>query len=334
MRVVILHNAVAADASPDDQDTLTQAAAVATALKRLGHEAAMFSCTLDLEKMLAELVRLKPDVVFNLVESLGGSDLLGCLPAAVLEVFQIRYTGAPAEVLFITTHKLLAKQRLRACGLPTPDWVEYDKSGKLVPQGPSLENVFSRKESWIIKGVWSHGSRGLEDDAVLREATGEHLRAALQRRTSAEAGPCYAERYIEGREFVVGLLAGPQGPETLPPAEIEFRGFPPEKPRIVGYRAKWEEECFECRHTIRRFSFPLADRPLLDCLTHLTQKCWEAFGLRGWCRVDFRVDDSGRPWILEVNANPCISPDAGFAAMLKEAAIPYKEAIRRILEDT
>ena len=53
--------------------------------------------------------------------------------------------------------------------------------------------------------------------------------------------------------------------------------------------------------------------------------------LRGWARVDFRVDGSGRPCILEVNANPCLSPDAGFAAGLERAGIAYPDAIARIV---
>ena len=65
----------------------------------------------------------------------------------------------------------------------------------------------------------------------------------------------------------------------------------------------------------------------------LALECWRLFGLRGWARVDFRVDAAGQPWILEVNANPCLSPDAGFAAALARSSISFDEAIRRILED-
>ena len=57
------------------------------------------------------------------------------------------------------------------------------------------------------------------------------------------------------------------------------------------------------------------------------------FDLHGYARVDFRVDGEGRPWILEVNANPCLSPDAGFAAALARADIPFHDAVARILDD-
>ena len=146
-------------------------------------------------------------------------------------------------------------------------------------------------------------------------------------------GPCFAEQYIEGREFNLGLLAGPDDPAVLPPAEIVFANFPPGMARIVDYQAKWEVDSFACRHTLRRTEFAAADRPLLDALDRIARQCWQIFHLAGYARVDFRVDQEGRPWVLEVNANPCLSPDAGFAAALERAAIPFAEAVARIVAE-
>ena len=101
----------------------------------------------------------------------------------------------------------------------------------------------------------------------------------------------------------------------------------------VGYRAKWDEESYEYRHTPRRFDFPESDAPLLERLRQTARACWHLFGLQGWARVDFRVDAEGHPWVLEVNANPCLSPDAGFAAALDRAGIDYGAAMERILAD-
>ena len=75
------------------------------------------------------------------------------------------------------------------------------------------------------------------------------------------------------------------------------------------------------------------DQPLLERLSRLAREAWCLFGLGGYARVDFRVDDAGQPWILEINANPCLSPDAGFAAALTRASIPFPQAIARILQD-
>lgn len=339
MRVAVLHNAVAADALPEDQDTLVQANAVSRALTRLGHDPQLVSCTLDLSALQTELKRLGPEVVFNLVESLADADSLLHLPVALLDTMRLPYTGSSTESLFITTHKLLGKQCMRRAGLPTPDWVKCERR----PSSPVCASGDRRLASgtscgdgltWIIKGVWDQGSRGLDDDAVVANVPMDDLRQRLWQRCSDTGRPCFAEQFIEGREFNLAVIAGPNGPEPLPPAEIEFNTFPSGKPKIVGYRAKWCDDCFEYQNTPRRFEFDDSDTNLLQRLRVLSLDCWRLFGLRGWARVDFRVDAADQPWILEVNANPCLSPDAGFAAALARASMGYDEAIRRILEDT
>ena len=172
----------------------------------------------------------------------------------------------------------------------------------------------------------------MDDDAVFSGPAAE-VHRRLRERVKHTGRPAFAEEYIEGREFNLAMLTGPGPVEVLPPAEIDFSAFPAEKPRIVGYRAKWQPDSFEYNNTPHRFDFPDADRPLLDRLQDLALECWNLFMLRGWGRVDFRVDQSGRPWILEVNANPCLSPDAGFAAALQRAGIEFDEAIRRIVDE-
>jgi len=127
------------------------------------------------------------------------------------------------------------------------------------------------------------------------------------------------------------VLSGPAEPEVLSPAEIDFSAFPAGKAHMVGYRAKWVEDSFEFANTPRRFEFPASDATLLAQLERLARDTFRAMGLSGYARVDFRVDAEG-PWILEVNTNPCISPDAGFAAALEHSGIRYRDAIARIVE--
>ena len=136
----------------------------------------------------------------------------------------------------------------------------------------------------------------------------------MSRLQEKQGGECFAEAYIDGREFNLSLLASKAGPQVLPPAEIRFEDYPEGKTRIVGYRAKWHESSFEYLHTVRSFEFPPEDDELLSRLKDLAVRCWSLFDLRGYARVDFRVDRDGRPWVLEVNVNPCLSPDAGFFA--------------------
>jgi D-alanine-D-alanine ligase len=171
----------------------------------------------------------------------------------------------------------------------------------------------------------------MHDEAVVSLASAAHADEILRSRERKTGRPHFIEKFIDGREFNLTLLAGPHGPQVLPPAEIEFVGFPSDKPRIVGFSAKWDDASFEYSHTPRRFDFPTQDAPLLDKMCSLATRCWNLFGMRGYARVDFRVDESTQPWILEVNANPCLAPDAGFAAAVERAGIRYNDAIQRIL---
>jgi D-alanine-D-alanine ligase len=143
--------------------------------------------------------------------------------------------------------------------------------------------------------------------------------------------PRFAEVFVEGREFNLSLLASPEGAEVLPVAEIRFDGFPSDKPRIVGYAAKWEPDSFECRHTRRHFPDAAQDAALFAALRDLASLCWRCFGLAGHARVDFRSDAQGRPWVLEVNANPCLAPDAGFLAAAAQAGLAPADVLERIL---
>src|SRR5512147_2003165 len=121
--IVILHGAVPPTAPPDEQDVLVQVEQVAEALQSLGYPVATLPLTLDLADARRQLEALRPRLVFNLVESVAGSGRLSLLGPALLEELALPYTGACYTALFLTSHKLVTKQQLRAAGLPTPDWL-------------------------------------------------------------------------------------------------------------------------------------------------------------------------------------------------------------------
>lgn len=319
MRVVLLHDALGANASPDEADVFAQIKAIRGALSRLGHESATVACGLDLQAATDALRQTKPDLVFNLVESIGGQGRLIHLAPSLLDTLGVPYTGCPTDAVYCTSNKLLAKRLLRSAGIATPEWFAPGAGGPgAIEPG-----------RWIIKSVWEHASRGLDEDSVVEARDEGQLAAALGRRLASLGGEGFCERYIQGREFNLSMLAG----EVLPPAEIDFGAYGPEKLRVVGYRAKWDESSFEYHHTPRRFDFEAEEAPLLAELKSLARACWDLFGLRGYARVDFRVDERGRPWVLEVNTNPCLSPDAGFAAAVERRGITFAAAVERILAD-
>ncbi len=327
MIVAVLHDDVAAGARADELDALVQARVARDALLRLGHEPREIAVGLDLSRAAAALADARAGAVLNLVETIGRTGRLIGLAPALVESLGLPLCGASSAAMFATSNKLVAKRMLRGAGLPTPNWVE----SRAEIRGESL----FAPERLVLKSVWEHASVGLDEHSISSFKDIAALRAALAQAAPSLGGEAFAERFIDGREFNLSLMAAGDGGgvEVLPPAEIDFSGFPQHKPRIVGYRAKWDSESFEYNRTPRRFDFPPQDAALLDALRSLAKQCWDAFDLRGWARVDFRVDAAGRPWILEVNTNPCLSPDAGFAAALQQAGISIDQALARILAD-
>ena len=320
MNIVILHGTVGENPTPDERDVLVEVEAVAAALRRLGYNPLPVPLSIDLQGAMQHLQEVSPLLVFNLVESVQGQGQLIHLAPTLLDYLQLPYTGARTTALFLTSNKVLAKQHLQAASIATPPWVD-GAAGLRAGTGFPFPA--------IVKSVWEHASIGLDDHAVVFEES--RLQEELEKRQANSDGGCFVEAYIAGREFNVALLAGKQGPEVLPLAEIRFVDFPPGRPRVVGYRAKWDTGSFEYTHTPRCFDFPAEDREVLHRLADIARQCWRVCGVRGYARIDFRVDREGRPWVLEINANPCISPESGFVAAAERQGITYDKMIARIL---
>jgi D-alanine-D-alanine ligase len=113
-----------------------------------------------------------------------------------------------------------------------------------------------------------------------------------------------------------------------------FVDYPPGKERVLGYRAKWDPTAFEYAHTVRRFDFLPHEAGLLERMREVALRCWTVFQLQGYARVDMRVDDEAHIFVIEINANPCLTPDAGFAAAVARGGISPVEMVQSILEDS
>ncbi|MBN1466933.1 D-alanine--D-alanine ligase [candidate division KSB1 bacterium] len=322
MKVTVLYSEVAEHSSLDDLDVLMQVEAVSQALQKLGHKPIPLPISLDLSAALERLNEQRPDFVFNLVEGLQGVGRFIHFAPALLDQLKVPYSGGSTHALYVTTNKILSKNLLRAADLPTPVWSSSTDALQTKPPFPP---------PYIVKPAWEDASVGIDEESLVYER--EQLAEILGKKTTRH-GECLVEAYIDGREFNLGILAGLDGPMALPAAEMLFSDFPPDKPRIVDYRAKWHEDSFEYQNTTRTFDWPASDAALIQRMQDIALRCWQLFGLRGYARVDFRVDGHGHPWILEVNVNPCISPDGGFVAASQRVGLKYEEMIDRIIHDS
>lgn len=326
MKIVVLHGEIVQDAPEDEVDGWIQAQAVRQALAELGYDASPMAFSEDIEANVNALMSHRPELVFNLVETLGGTGRWIHVAPVILDRLGIAYTGCGAQSLLVSSNKLLAKQRLFQAGIPTPELVTQEDISSVNGSGPV---------QCMIKSVWEHGSVGLYDDAVLQVAHPKELMEAMETRRMQMGGECFAERYIDGREFNVSMLAMPcdESVQILPVAEIRFMEYPENRHRIVCYKAKWDEDSFEYHHTRRSFDQAPGDQELIERMKNLALSCWKLFDLQGYGRVDFRLDGEGNPWVLEINSNPCISPDSGFVAAAEAAGMTYRDIIERIVDD-
>jgi D-alanine-D-alanine ligase len=165
----------------------------------------------------------------------------------------------------------------------------------------------------------------VEQNSVVR--SGRALRRRL-REMHERWEDVMVQRFVEGREVNVGIVAG----DVLPLAEIRFDDMPRGKWHIVSYRSKWDSGCDEDRGTTPHCPADL-DGPLAKTIRRVALDAWRAVGGSGYGRVDLRVDAQGQPWILEVNANPDIAPDAGLARMAGIAGMDYAALIRRVCDE-
>jgi D-alanine-D-alanine ligase len=313
----ILFNEPRQNALPDELDVLEQVKYIENNLGVLGIETYRKGITLDFINEVASLADDKPDFVFNLVESINNKGELCYFVPALLNMYSIPYSGNPVEAMFITTNKALTSKTLSRAGINNPN-------GYL----PSQYNQLHHGEKYIIKPIWEDGSLGITGDSVFTFEPGYVLKLKSYSDTH-----WLIQDYIEGREFNISVIYSEHGPEVMPPAEMTFNNYSEDKPKIVDFKAKWEVGSFEYKNTIRKFPSDKLNPVLNERIKTVALQCWHEFGLKGYARVDMRVDRNDIPYVIEVNANPCLSPDGGLVAATVAAGLPFTTVVQRIISD-
>ncbi len=321
MRIGIVYNEPAREGDPNWEssvDVMVQVKAVAASLQELGHDPVQLPFVRDPASFAAKIRREAVVSAFNLCESVDDNPHLAGHPAAVMELLDLPFTGSSSTALMLTTNKLLAKRIMQGAGIRTPQALLY--------QGEKNIQSTGFRFPVILKPQFEDASIGIDQDSVVMDS--DRLLPALHRLHRLH-GPILVEEYIPGREFNISLFGFPS-PDVMPLAEIDFSSFPDTLHRIVGYRAKWDPESFEYRETRRIFPDSLPWH-FASQMASVALECFHLFGLRDYGRVDLRLDDDNTINVLEINANPCLSPDAGFPAAVTENEISYTQMIGKLL---
>lgn len=274
-------------------------AGVVRALQSLGYE----TSSLDYDERFVEALReLKPDVVFNALHGPGGED--GHVQA-LLEYVAVPYTGSGVEASSLAMDKHLTKKLLAAEGLPTAAWDLFDLSGGTLPLLPGSLDL-----PLVVKPRFEGSSAG-----VVLVRTHEQWTSAMLA-ASKNYAQILAEEYIEGREFTCGVL----GEEALPIVEIRSN-----RDDFYTFAAKYEQG--GSTHVVPA----QIDEDLSARLQMLALSAHRLLGLRDYSRTDFIVNREGRPYILEINSLPGLTPTSLFPDACAPAGIGFETLIDRLV---
>jgi D-alanine-D-alanine ligase len=264
------------------------------------------------------VVRRRPDVVVNLCESLQGDSRGEMIVPALLDLAGVPYTGNSAFTLALALHKHKAKEVLRARGVPTPESWLVDDTG-------ALENV-DLPFPLIVKPSREDASVGIDFDSVVADR--KALARAVDRVRRTFRQPALVERFIPGREIYVPLLGHPLRP--LPLTEIEFGDVFDGRPAVLTYRAKWQADSAECADSPSR---PAVLTQALEarCIEVATA-AFEALEGRDYGRVDLRVDEDGQPWVIDINPNCDLHPQAGFSRAAQAAGLSFAQLALHLVD--
>ncbi len=318
--IIILHNNVKQDSPTDVLDILVQAKWIEEILTEKGYTVRLLPFSFETIAQLAKQDPNHPPVVFNLVDSAPDEETLSYLIPGILSHFHLPYTGCSLDSLFLTTNKPLAKKLMHSNGIPTPCWIGLNASTASLPLV---------KDNWyLVKPIAQDASVGLDDDSLVLATSLQAVEDAIHAKQQGSTTRYFAEQFIDGREFTACMYGRLENPTVLPPYEWVFDGFEEQhRAKIITYDAKWNDKSYGFEHIKAKYEIAPADKPLIARLEQIARQCWQVFELSGYARVDFRIDEQGNPWVLEINGNPSFY---GFYHIANNLGIPFPSIVEHI----
>ena len=264
--------------------------------------------------LLEKIGYLEVDIVFNISEGLSGRNRESQVPL-LLEMAGIPCVGSDALTLGLTLDKIIAKKIFIAEGIPTPKFFTVNSARE-------LDNTDHCKFPMIVKPRFEGSSKGLSESSRVQNL--EELKNQVEYVLSNYKQPALVEEFISGQEFTAAII-GNDPPEALPVVQIKIDGRLQLKDKFYTF----------ARITSNRLEYicpAKISHELSKKISELALKTYRAVECRDFGRVDFRVDDNGRPFVLEINPLPSLSTEDVFKLVAENAGSTYNEIIGRILK--
>jgi D-alanine-D-alanine ligase len=320
MKIVVAHGA---DESVDlpkgrRQARKTDVQEVADILRRAGHDVSGLAID-GTPECLRALAQLKPDLIFNLVESFGEDNTKEPHVAAYYDLLGLRYTGSGPRGLTLAMDKAVAKKILGFHNVVSPKFAVFWR-GRLDWDAHDVDFPV------IVKPLREDGSIGIGFNALV--ANIKDLMERIDELTREFDRPVLIEQYIDGREIYMGVI-GNSPPEALPAVELDLSHLPPGTPRIAGTEVKWDEGTRAYRGSkVRIPKLPTAVRETME---RYALTAFQALGLRDYARIDFRLAKD-TVYLIEVNPNPYLYSGAEFIRGARAAGRTQRDLISEIVE--
>lgn len=305
----------------DDAETID---AVEHALSALG-EVVRLEATMDFPERLREA---HPDIVFNMVEGLGGANREALVPA-ICEFYEIPYSGSDPFTLALCLDKARTKEVLSYHGIPTAAFQVVHHVDDLAG---GLTRLRRLRFPLFAKPLHEGSSKGITERNLCR--TPAELDAQVRFLLDRYTQPVLVEEFLPGDEFTCAVLGNGGNAQVLPIVGIDFGALPPGALPIYGFEAKWLWDRPENPLDIFACPAPIGDA-LRSEIERVALSAYRVLDCRDWSRVDVRLDAEGVPCVVEVNPLPGILPDPAdnscFPKAARAAGMSYDELIQTCL---
>lgn len=293
---------------------------VISTLKDLGHEVETIGVYDDLSPIRKAVLEWHPHIAFMLLEEFHGVSTYDHAVVTYLELMRQPYTGCNPLGMMLSHDKSLAKQIMVWHRIPTPRFNVYEI-------GRSIKRTRRLEFPVVVKSVIEHASLGISQASIVHDdqALVERVRF-IHENVNTDA---MAEEYIDGREFYVGVL-GNRRLQTLPVWEMDFRKMPEGSYQIASARVKWDVK-YQKKHGIATHAAKDLPASIEAQIVRLCKRVYKVLRMSGYARLDLRLREDGRVYVLEANANPNLEYGEDFAESAENAGISYETLLQRIV---
>ncbi len=293
---------------------------VVSTLRKLGHDVHPLGVRSDLGVIRTAIEEWHPHIAFNLLEEFDGVSVYDQNVVSYLELLHVPYTGCNPRGLMLARDKALTKKVLSYHRIPYPDFI-------VVPQGRSSKRPKELAFPLIVKSVSEEASLGISQASIVEDD--EKLKERIAFIHQSVGTGALVERYIEGREFYVGIL-GNGHLQVLPVWELMMDRLPDDARRIATQRVKWSRK-YQDKYGITSQEAKNLPDGKAEEIQHLAKRVYRALGLSGYARIDVRMDAEGKVYVLEANPNPQIAHEEDFADSAEKADYSYKDLLQELL---